>query len=112
MFDTAKDAKDNTLRQTLLSVRDVIEVYKSQHGSYPGEAGTEADFKADMAPYFQVFPCNPLKATQTKTNVYSAGTPLSFVSGSPGWLYDNVTGEFIANSNGIHAETGLRYDQL
>ena len=50
MFDTTSDARDNSTRTTLSVMRDAIELYKAEVGAYPGDAGTDVDFKADIAP--------------------------------------------------------------
>ncbi|WP_261342766.1 hypothetical protein [Posidoniimonas polymericola] len=40
----------------------------------------------------------------------TTGTALS-VGGATGWCYDNQTGEFIANSNGMSSDGVRRYSE-
>ena len=111
--DTAGQARDNGLRGTLKVVRTAIELYRARNdGRFPGDDGTEAGLKADLKPHLRRFPGNPIKSNSTKVAVITAGTPLAFDGGSDAWLYDNQTGQFIANSNGTFSETGQRYDEL
>jgi len=102
MFDTASDARQNATIQSLAVIRDSIELYRAQNGAYPGDAGTEADFKNDMDTFLKgVFPTNQISgATNNATvAVSSAGTALS-ASGTQGWKYDKTSGEFIINTTG------------
>ena len=49
LLNTSSTAADNGLKQTLGVVRDAIERYAAEHGgTLPGDAGTEADLKADL----------------------------------------------------------------
>lgn len=112
MFFTVTDARDGSMRKRLRLVRDAIDLYRAEHRALPGDAGTQHDFKADLKGYLKRFPRNPHKDGSKVVKVYTAGTPLSNVGGSAGWLYDNVKGEFIANSNGIHVKTGRSHDEL
>lgn len=101
MFDTAKDARENSTKQSLVVVRNAIQLYKSKTGSYPGEGG-EADLKADLALYIQgQFPINQISdaANDGSVAVDTAGTALA-VSGTQDWKYDSTSGEFIINTTG------------
>ena len=108
MFDAAGDARDSALRRNLAAVRDAIELHKLRAGRLPGEAGTEGDLRADLGPFLQPFPPNPVKDSSS-VSVKSDGTPFTgTVGGGFGWRYDSRSGEIIANSNGT-AGDGLRY---
>lgn len=105
MFDTAGDARDNGTTQSLAVVRDAVELYRAEYGSYPGDAGTEADFQADLNDFLQgPFPKNQISAAanDATVKVETGGLPLS-ASGAEDWKYDNVTGEFIINTAGFDA---------
>ncbi len=99
MFDTASDARQNGTIQSLSVLRDAIELHKAQHGTYPGNAGTEADFKADLDEFLNgAFPKNQIAAAtnDASVDVVTDGNPLA-ASGSDDWRYDNQTGEIIIN---------------
>ena len=99
MFGTAGDARDNTTTQSLTVLRDAIELYLAKTGAYPGDAGTETDFKDDLAPYLKgVFPKSHVKGAtgDASVSVVSDGNPLA-AGGSQDWKYDNTTGELIIN---------------
>ncbi len=104
MFDTTSDARDNSTKTTLSVVRDAIELYKAEVGVYPGDAGTEADFKADIAPYINgPFPASQIAsaAQDASVNVQSdGGALLTDLDDLTDWLYDKTTGEFIINETG------------
>lgn len=105
MFDTAGDARDNSTSQSLQVVRDAIELHLAQNGAYPGDLGTDADFKADLKDFIKgAFPKNQVTgaAADATVAVVSAGSPLS-ASGAQDWRYDNTTGEFIINTTGYDA---------
>lgn len=102
MFDTATDARLNATRQSLVIIRNAIELYRSQNGGLPGDKGTAGDFKSDLTPYLQGrFPENQLPGPSEprKVKMETTGAPLK-PGGSRGWRYDNVTGEFIINVSG------------
>jgi len=93
-------AGEKTAEYSAAVVRDAIDLYAATHaGQLPGDEGTEADFKADLEPYVRRFPTNPQKSSEA-VKVHTAGTPLSSAIGGPeGWLYDNKSGEFLANND-------------
>jgi len=91
-------AQEKTTEHSVAVVRDAINYHATMNvGKLPGDAGTEEDFKNDLEPYLKKFPVHPLKNTDS-VKVVSTGLPLAPVGGTFGWVYDNVTGEFIANS--------------
>lgn len=96
MFDTASDARDNTAEQTLSVIRDAVELYKADNGSYPGT--DEATLKAALDTYLRgaSFPTCPVGAKDDTVRVQTSGAALT-VSGTQSWAYDNQTGEFIIN---------------
>lgn len=97
MFDTASNARSNGTRQSLVVVRNAIELYRAQNGSLPGEAGTEDDLKQDLQSLLQgAFPNSEIGNIGTSVRMQQKGSPLT-VSGSESWAYDNVSGQFILN---------------
>ncbi|GAA4472893.1 prepilin-type N-terminal cleavage/methylation domain-containing protein [Novipirellula rosea] len=97
MFDTAGNARDNATRQSLVVIRDAIDLYKAQTGDYP-ELST---FTTDLKPYLQgAFP-----ATQVGSNpgagIVAGTSPLETATAAGGWIYDESTGEFCVNDSGF-----------
>lgn len=91
-------AQEKTVEHSAAVVRDAINHHAAMNaGKLPGDAGTEEDFKSDLQPYLKKFPVNPQKSADT-VKVVSTGLPLTPVGGAFGWVYDNQSGEFIANS--------------
>lgn len=112
VFNLAGNAQENAMRQSLRVVRDAIEVHKAANGMFPGETGTEADFIADLATSLRRFPENPLKGT-AKIAVKTDGAAITgTVTGDAAWQYDSVSGQFVANSNGISSDGVRRYWEL
>ncbi len=94
-------ADETTVEYSAKIVRDAIDYYATMNqGQLPGEAGTADDFKTDLRPYVRQFPANPIMKS-SEVRVETSGQPLGgVVGGAEGWLYDNQTGEFIANTSG------------
>lgn len=91
-------AEENSVEYSAKVVRDAIELYSTlNQGRLPGDAGTAEDFLNDLRPYVRTFPTNTIMKSSA-VRVQTTGTPLRAArGGSEGWLYDNQTGEFIAN---------------
>jgi prepilin-type N-terminal cleavage/methylation domain-containing protein len=103
MFDTARDARESSTTTSLAVIRDAIDIHRAQVGVYPGDGGTEADFKTDLEAFLRgPFPLNQLSdaAHDGTVRVQTSGSALS-ASGSQDWAYDNSTGEFIINTSGF-----------
>jgi prepilin-type N-terminal cleavage/methylation domain-containing protein len=92
-------ARDQTTQHSIAVVGDAINNYATMNpGKLPGAGGTEESFKTDLKPYINKFPVNP-KRNSDSVWVVSAGVPLAPVGGTCGWVYDNRSGEFIANAD-------------
>lgn len=112
--DSTKDAKTNTAKFNLHTIRSQIEMFKSQHdGKVPanladltlktnasGTTGTGAAFV--YGPYLATIPANPFNGLATvgatATNPPTAGT------GANGWLYH-------AASGGVFIDDSVLYNQ-
>lgn len=97
----AVQADETSVEYSANVVRNAIETYSTMHqGELPGDEGTAEDFLADLRPYLRTFPTNTLM-NSSAVRVQTTGQPLKqALGGSEGWLYDNKTGEFIANQPG------------
>lgn len=94
MFDTAGTARQNSTRQSLAVIRDAIELYRSQTGSYPAAA----TIAADLADYIK----GPFPSVQFGTNnnanvASSAADPITTPAGAQGWIYNETTGDIHVN---------------
>jgi prepilin-type N-terminal cleavage/methylation domain-containing protein len=118
LLNTSKTAADNGLKQTLGVVRDAIERYAAEHGgSLPGEAGTEADLKADLQQYLRGgFPkCPVAGGTDTVKITQAAGAIAGETTDPPtkSWHYNSGDGNFICNSHlKTQSDDNVYYDEL
>lgn len=107
LLNTSGTATDNGLLQTLAVVRDAIERYAAENnGSLPGDAGTDADFKADLTEYlrgnFPKCPVGPQKDDGVLVETDSGAVMEGVAAPNPNesWMYNNKTGVFIVNWDG------------
>jgi prepilin-type N-terminal cleavage/methylation domain-containing protein len=106
--NSSTDAKNNTAKFNVNTLRAQIELYKSQHdGKLPsltlaeltgttnsaGTVGTGAGFT--YGPYIQALPQNPL--TLSNTVVAPAAVPPTAQVAGAGWLYDVASGKIWIN---------------
>jgi general secretion pathway protein G len=114
--EASTDAREAALRSDLQTVRAQIELYRVQHGNYPGytnTAGTLSAFSAalfvsqlegqtdldgnagtDYGPYLQSFPANGFVSDTTAAKQVQAGDPTGT---GKGWAFNTTTGKFRAN---------------
>jgi general secretion pathway protein G len=100
VVDTATSAKTNGARQSLAVLRQAIELYKLQNGSWPGDAGTGTDLAADLAPYLKgQFPKLAVPGAPGNASVAyeTDGNGLGSADGSNDWRYDNADGSIAIN---------------
>jgi len=118
LLGTSSTAADNGLRQTLGVVRDAIERYAAEHaGSLPGDAGTEADLKADLKPYLRGgFPKCPVAGENDVVKITpAAGVIAGEATATPSksWHYNSGDGQFICNSaTPTKSDENVNYDAL
>jgi general secretion pathway protein G len=95
MFDTANTARTNGTKQSLSVIRDAIELYKSQNGSFPPAATMAAAVK----PFLKgPFPAVQIGANQNANVAASTQNPIaSAEAGGAGWAYNQTTGEIAVN---------------
>lgn len=103
MFDTATTARTNATRHSLAIVRDAIQLYRANNGALPGEAGTEADLKADLVQMLNgPFPRSEVGNVGDTIRIQTSGAALA-ASGAQSWAYDTITGQFINNHSACAA---------
>ncbi len=89
MFNTSNNAKESAAKASLSVVRNAIELYNSENGSYPASGSTIA---TDLARYIKgPFPNSPY----TNTATVADGTAVS--GNGEAWVYDRSTGNFYVN---------------
>lgn len=95
LFDTANDARDSGSKQSLAVVRDAVELYKSQNGSFPPAATLGTALK----PFIKgQFPAVQVGANKNATVVASTQDPIvTPEAGGAGWAYNQTTGELVIN---------------
>jgi len=114
--DSTKDAKTNTSKFNLHTIRSQIELFKSQHdGKVPadledltkktntaGVVGTSATHV--YGPYLQELPANPFTNSAKVTT--AAANPPTAASGATdaGWLYHAATGGIWIDHDDLLAE--------
>jgi general secretion pathway protein G len=116
LLGTSAAASENGLKQTLAVVRDAIERYAAENaGKLPGDAATEADFKADLAPYLRgTFPkCPAAGANAGVAITAAAGAMAGDAAPTKSWRYNSADGGFICNSNAAtQSDPTVTFDQL
>lgn len=89
MFNTSNNAKESAAKASLSVVRNAIELYNSENGSYPASG---ASLATDLQKYIKgPFPNSPY----TNTATVADGTAVS--SNGEAWVYDKATGNFYVN---------------
>jgi general secretion pathway protein G len=94
LFNVTDDARKNGTRQSLTTIRNSIELFRSTTGAYPASKDT---IQKDLDPLLQgtQFPIVQVGAN-INGNVRAFTAPFS-ASGTEGWAYDAATGEFLIN---------------
>ena len=112
--DASADAKISSAKTNIGTLRSMLALYKSQHGSYPPNTTavplensfikkTKRDHSIDAAgeygPYLQDLPPEPFTGSDTVTTTTT--DPISVAAGTTtgGYLYNVTTGEIRINYN-------------
>jgi len=95
LFDTATEARTNGTKQSLTVLRDSIELYKAQNGSYP----PAATLATALRPFLKgPFPAVQIGANKNANVAASTQDPLvAPEAGGAGWAYNQTTGEIVIN---------------
>ena len=109
MFDTAEQAEINTTRQQLAVLRNAVEMYRAQNGTYPASGA----LPAAMANMLNgPFPSPQIGSVRGLTGVYYDTTTTSApVLPSPnvndGWAYKPHNGSLKLNLDPAGGEVGV-----
>jgi prepilin-type N-terminal cleavage/methylation domain-containing protein len=111
IINNGDDAADSGVAQTLASIRDAIELYrtKANAGGYPNGDATQVRDKLLPSLRGSVFP--KVKVGGLNSNVIKIATPLAISTNGEGWVYDPTTGEIMINSNTLNG-AGIKYSEL
>ncbi|MFH0982681.1 MAG: prepilin-type N-terminal cleavage/methylation domain-containing protein [Planctomycetota bacterium] len=123
----AKGASDSALRANVTVLRNAIDLYAAEH---VGDFATVADFVVQLTTYTNV--AGDAVATKDSTHIfgpYLKGVPTLPVAGAGttggavgddgvaaadaagvGWLYDEDTGDIVANTGTATDEAGTAYN--
>ena len=111
VINNADDAADSGVAQTLASVRDAIELYKTQTnaGGYPN--GTSTEIHAKLKPYIRGTQFPKVKIGSQNSSDIKIDATLT-VGGADGWVYDPATGDIIINSDDLTGDGVTKYSDL
>ena len=126
LLNTSATAIDNSVKVSLDTVRDAIELFAADHAALPGQPTGEVDgdgnpISADLAgalePYIRgPFPACPVGEPTDPTGieiVTGEDRPTGVESPTAGWKYNSDTGEFIINSSRVsNTDEDVTYDQF
>ena len=115
LLRTSELAVDNGLRHTVTVIREAIDNFSTSYpGKLPGEDGTEATFKSDMAPFLRGgrFPiCTVGPAENNSVHMITGGgvaAAIAATQATHSWLYDYGSGEFYVNCDELSSD-GVSY---
>jgi len=115
VLNNASAATDDGLRRTLATIREGLDMWHVQYGSYPAEDLEYEEFVKTRL-RGQTFPACPVgKGETTGVQVVSEGISLAGTGGNgdtgePMWKYDKTTGEMIINYH-APSQSGEFYDE-
>lgn len=98
MFNTAKQAGENSTRTSLVVLRGAVELYAAQNnGAYPPAATLSTALK----PYLKgPFPAVQVGANLNANVAASTQNPIATPeAGGAGWAYNQTTGEIVINDS-------------
>ena len=91
MFNTANDASESATRLSLAVLRNAIELYRAQNGSYPPSATIQAELRPFLSGPFPA----PQVGNQNSGVKESSEDPITGETGSEGWAYNPTTGQIV-----------------
>lgn len=94
LFDVTTDARENTTRQSLTTIRNAIELYRASSGVYPPASTIATALRPSLSG--GTFP-SPQVGSHMDNNSVRSFTGTFSSSGTNGWAYNETTGEFFVN---------------
>jgi general secretion pathway protein G len=114
IFSNTNEAADSGVMQTLASVRDAVELYKAQNGTYPQPSDSD-ELHTMLNAYLRgtVFPKVTVANKNSNAVVLDTDDDPTVTAGSEGWVYSKSTGEIIINSSdALSSNASVNYNQL
>lgn len=118
LLSTTEAATDNSLRTTLGTLRNAVEMFSAENGGQLPRSDSAANFRADLERYlrgrFPRCPVGPTAASPTESVDVRFDT-VSVGENNPteGWLFNTATGELVVNYNGVTvSDPTIQYDEL
>jgi general secretion pathway protein G len=96
LFDVTTDARENGTRQSLITIRNAIELYRATSGVYPGAKTLSTALQSSLQG--GTFP-SPQVGDNVDDNSVRSFTGTFSASGTNGWAYNETTGEFYLNDS-------------
>ena len=111
VFNNADEAADSAAAQTLASIRDAVELYKTQTiaGGYP--EGTSVQIQTKLKPYIRGTSFPKAKVGGLNSSAIKIDNFL-MVGGTEGWVYNPANGDIIINSNELTTDGVTKYSDL
>ena len=97
MMNTATNARISGTKQSLMVLRDALELFRAQNGAYPSVATINTN--TGLMPFLSgPFPINQVTTANQIATVVAGTSPITATVGTAGgWSYDVATGELRAN---------------
>ena len=111
VFNNADEAADSGAAQTLATLRDAVELYKTQAnaGGYP--EGTSSELHTKLKSFIRGTKFPKVKVGGLNSDVIKIDATLT-VGGTEGWVYDPATGDLIINSDVLTQDGVTKYSEL
>ena len=112
VINNADEAADSGVAQTLASIRDAVELYKTQPnaGGYP--EGTSATIQTKLKPFIRGTQFPKVKVGGLNTSAIKIDAALTVGGTTEGWVYDPATGDIIINSDAFTNDGVTKYSDL
>jgi general secretion pathway protein G len=114
IFLNTGSAADHAVMQTLATVRDAVELYRAQSGTYPQPADS-AELHTMLDSYLRgtTFPRVTVGGKNSNAVVLDADDTPTVTAGTEGWVYSKSSGELIINSSSaLTSNATITYEQL
>ena len=109
-LNSNEDAKVTSAKFSLQTLRSQIQLYKSEHGSWPGDdlqellMTTSGDGTTDSSdgpltsgPYLESIPVNPFTGSATVVEIENDPATAADITATDGWLYNKQVGQIWLN---------------
>ncbi len=100
LFDVTTNARENGTRQSLVTIRNAIELYRATTGIYPPFSTFNTAMKTSLQG--GTFPA-PQIGGKSGDNTVRSFTGTYSATGANGWAYNQTTGEFFIDDSGYAA---------